>query len=84
MRMTQVRPDTGSAAPRREMDFGCAEKILGGCGAAVALSGGSHARGDRGRLKKVVVRSETREDARERKLQWVLEVVLWEKSWVLG
>ena len=55
LRVTQVHPDAGSATQRREMDFGCVEKILGGCDAAVALSDGSHALWHHGRLRRMVV-----------------------------
>ena len=76
--------DAGFAAQRREMDFWVDCGNFDRTGAIVALSGGSHACGDCGRLRKVVVRSGTCEDAGERRLQWELEVVLREKVWVLG
>ena len=79
-----MRLEAGSADQRGKTDFGYAEKILGGCGAVVALSSGSHPRGDRERLRKVVVRSGMRKDAGERKLQWELGSGSCGKTWVLG
>ena len=83
-RGSEGAPDVGSADQRREIDIWVCRENFDRTRAAVALSGGSGAHGDCGRLRKVVVRSGTREDAGERKLRWPLEVVLREKNWVLG
>ena len=79
-----MRSNAGSTAQRREVDFWVCRANFGGLGDAVALFSSSHARGDRGRLRKVVVMSRTREDAGEWRLQWEWEVVLRENVWVLG